>query len=140
MTKYVKCVENHPTCLTLGKIYPLVSIPDDDHGYQICDDSGNILFYNKSRFIEIDAPEELTTLQPAIDVVNHPIHYTFGGIECLDAIKGQLGTDGFIAFLRGQIAKYNWRIMHKNNSLEDAKKIQFYTNKLVEELEIKSDN
>lgn len=141
MNKYViMSVENHPSCLTLGKIYPVISTSDDGYKYQICDDSGDILFYYKSRFIEIDASEELTTLQPTIDVVNHPTHYTFGGIECLDAIKGQLGTDGFIAFLRGQIAKYNWRIMHKNNPLEDAKKIQFYTNKLVEELEIKSDN
>jgi hypothetical protein len=70
-----------------------------------------------------------------MDMVNHPPHYTFGGIECLDAIKAQLGKDGFIAFLRGQIAKYNWRLMHKSNPLEDAKKIQFYTNKLVNELE-----
>lgn len=103
-------------------------------------DCDNALPYNPDE-LPVQIPEEIKTTTennasvPEIDMVNNPPHYTFGGIECLDAIKAQLGKDGYIAFLRGQIAKYNWRLMHKNNPLEDAKKIQFYTNKLVEELE-----
>ncbi len=143
MNRYIKCIESHElVSLTINKIYKLTKEEDDQYYYFVDDDGDNVNL-SKEFFIEVDgekieeleAPHFTERLTP--DMINHPSHYIFGGIECLDAIKGQLGTDGFIAFLRGQIAKYNWRIMHKNNSLEDAKKIQFYTNKLVDELEIK---
>lgn len=75
------------------------------------------------------------TPPPKPDMVNQPPHYTHGGIECIDAIKAQLGPEGFVSFLRGTIAKYNWRLMHKGASLEDAQKQQWYTNRLVEELQ-----
>jgi len=68
------------------------------------------------------------------DNVNHPPHYTNGEIECLDAIKSALGQDGFIAYLKGVIIKYLWRMDHKGNQMEDAQKAQFYNNRLVKEL------
>lgn len=71
------------------------------------------------------------------DPVNHPPHYKAdeGGIECIDAIKAQLSKDGFIAFLRGQVAKYNWRLGKKNAAKIDAEKAQWYMNRLVKELD-----
>lgn len=69
------------------------------------------------------------------DMVNQPPHYTHGGIECIDAIEAQLGPEGFVAFLRGTIAKYNWRMLHKGQSLEDAMKLRWYTERLVKTLE-----
>lgn len=71
------------------------------------------------------------------DPVNNPSHYNYGNIQCLDAIQSQLGEDGFIAFLRGTIAKYNWRLLHKDNPLQDAKKMEFYIKRLINELESK---
>lgn len=68
------------------------------------------------------------------DLVNNPPHYNHGGIECIDAIKAALGTDGYIAYLRGQLIKYNWRILHKDNPLQDAEKMEFYNKRLVLEL------
>lgn len=65
------------------------------------------------------------------DPVNHPSHYTQGKVECLDAIESMLGERGFADYLRGQIVKYLWRIPHKNSSMQDAEKAQFYMNKLV---------
>lgn len=142
VNRYIKCVKSHDlVSVTIDKVYKLIK--EDDQYYHFVDDDGDNVNLSKESFIKVNA-EELEasqfTKRPTLDTINYPSHYTFGSIECLDAIKGQLGTDGFIAFLRGQIAKYNWRIMHKNNPLEDAKKIQFYTNKLVNELEIKNDN
>ena len=32
------------------------------------------------------------------DNVNHPSHYTFGGVECIDAIEAELGREGFVAY------------------------------------------
>ena len=62
--------------------------------------------------------------------VNSPAHYTQGGIECIDAIEAQLTKQEFIGFLRGQIAKYNWRMGLKGSVLVDAQKCQWYCNKL----------
>lgn len=64
------------------------------------------------------------------DEVNTPAHYTQGGIECIDAIEAQLTKQEFIGFLRGQIAKYNWRMGLKGSVLVDVQKCQWYCNKL----------
>ncbi len=68
------------------------------------------------------------------DPVNRPSHYTQGGIECIDAIAAALGNDGFIAFLRGQIIKYTWRLGLKDIATQDAAKAVWYANKLTEAL------
>ena len=68
------------------------------------------------------------------DPVNHPSHYTQGGIECIDAIQSALGREGFIAFLRGQVIKYQWRLGHKDSMTQDNAKAIWYANKLQEVL------
>lgn len=65
------------------------------------------------------------------DKVNAPSHYTNGSIECIDAIKAMLSVDEYTGFLRGNILKYQWRYKHKNG-VEDLRKAQWYTNKLIE--------
>ncbi len=65
-----------------------------------------------------------------IDMVNHPPHYTQGGIECLDAIEAMTG-DGYEGYLRGQVLKYLWRYPFKNG-LEDLQKAEFYLKRLIE--------
>jgi hypothetical protein len=74
-------------------------------------------------------------IHKAEDAINHPAHYNQGEIECIDAIKSMLGFDGFIAYLRGNIAKYNWRLMHKGKSLADAQKLGWYQARLEKELQ-----
>lgn len=71
---------------------------------------------------------------PVKDNVNHPDHYVFGSVECIDAIESMLGREGFIAFLRGQVVKYQWRMLHKDDPLQDAEKANWYGNKLAEVL------
>ena len=74
-------------------------------------------------------------VEPAVDpLVEHPAHYTQGGIECIDAIRAQLSHEEWIGYLRGQIAKYNWRLRTKGNPKQDAKKAQFYLKLLIEEI------
>lgn len=67
------------------------------------------------------------------DPVNHPSHYTQGGIECIDAIRAALGsyTDPVDAWLVGQVIKYLWRAPLKGKYDEDIRKAQFYLNRLV---------
>lgn len=79
-------------------------------------------------------PEMSKCEQELNDPVNNPPHYNQGDIECIDAIKSMLGLDGFIAYLRGNIAKYNWRLLHKGKALSDAQKLEWYNNRLKKEL------
>ena len=75
-----------------------------------------------------------------IDNVNHPKHYTQGGIECIDALKAAtVGKTGIEAVCVANVIKYCWRYEEKNG-LEDVKKAQFYINRLIQELEEKKEN
>jgi len=69
------------------------------------------------------------------DSVNHPSHYTFGKIECIDAMKAMSSREEFIGYLRLTHLKYNWRLKHKHGDpIECAEKAQWYWNRLLEEL------
>jgi len=71
---------------------------------------------------------------PDFDMVNNPLHYNNGSIECIDGIKAMLTDEEFIGYLRGNSLKYRWRYPHKNG-VEDLKKAGWYENKLLEVLE-----
>ena len=43
-----------------------------------------------------------------------PEHYKNCSLECWDAMKLMLGTDGFISFCLGNAFKYLWRHEYKN--------------------------
>lgn len=64
--------------------------------------------------------------------MNHPNHYTQGGIECIDCIKAALG-ENFIGFLIGNVMKYVYRYRNKNG-VEDLKKAAVYLNWAIKEL------
>ena len=55
----------------------------------------------------------------------NPAHYK-DDIECIDAIRAQLSDEQWIGFLRGQVAKYNWRLGRKDATEQDAKKMLWY--------------
>lgn len=67
------------------------------------------------------------------DNVNHPAHYTAGGIECIDAIASALTCqkDPMQAWLTGQVLKYMWRWPLKNGK-EDLRKARFYLDRLID--------
>ena len=74
------------------------------------------------------------------DPVNHPIHYTQGGIECIDAIKAAVtGLDGFEGYCTGNAVKYLFRWKHKNG-IQDLEKSRWYINRLIDELEVSHDD
>jgi hypothetical protein len=61
-----------------------------------------------------------------VDVVNHPKHYTVGGIETYDFIvaKG-------LSYELGNVVKYITRADHKGHRLQDLKKAQWYLNAAI---------
>ena len=64
------------------------------------------------------------------DVVNHPSHYTDGGIECIEAIEAALTTEEFRGYCKANCMKYIWRESHKGGT-ESLKKAQWYLNRLI---------
>lgn len=66
------------------------------------------------------------------DNINHPAHYTQGGIECIDAIEAAVSElSGIDAVCTGNAIKYLWRWKQKNG-IEDLKKARWYINRLIE--------
>ena len=65
------------------------------------------------------------------DTVNHPSHYTDGGIECIEAIEAALSNEEFRGYCKGNCIKYNWRERHKGGT-ESLKKAQWYLDRLIQ--------
>ena len=65
------------------------------------------------------------------DMVEHPPHYTAGGIECIDAIDAALTPEEFAGYCKGNLMKYLWRERHKGG-LESLKKGRWYLQKLID--------
>ena len=69
------------------------------------------------------------------DNINHPLRYTKGDIECIDAIKAAtLGKTGIEAVDVGHVIRYLWRYEEKDG-LESVKKAEWYIKHLIKELE-----
>ena len=69
------------------------------------------------------------------DNVNHPSHYTAGGIECVDAMKACVsGLNEMEAVCTSHALKYLWRWKHKNGA-EDIRKCIWWLERLLKELD-----
>ena len=68
------------------------------------------------------------------DNVQHPTHYTSGGVECIEAIEASMDTYGFQDYCKGNIIKYIWRWRNKGG-VEDLKKAQVYLGWLIQSVE-----
>ena len=78
-------------------------------------------------FVKVERNDEV---EPTNDAVQHPSHYTQGGIECIDAIKASMTADGFCDYCKGNIIKYIWRWRDKGGA-EDLRKASVYLNWLI---------
>lgn len=61
--------------------------------------------------------------------VNHPTHYTQGGIECITAIKAALTPEDFRGYCKGNAMKYIWREQYKGG-MESLMKATWYLKEL----------
>ena len=69
------------------------------------------------------------------DNINHPLRYTKGDIECIDAIKAAtVGKTGIEAVDVGHVIRYLWRYEEKDG-LESVKRAEWYIKHLINELE-----
>ena len=68
-------------------------------------------------------------IQP--DSVNHPSHYTQGGIECIDALEAAtVDLTGIEAVCTANAIKYLWRWKRKGGT-EDLEKAAWYIQHLI---------
>lgn len=69
------------------------------------------------------------------EMVNHPLHYQAGGLECIDVMEKLFGIDWVYHFCVLNAFKYQWRCNNKGKTVEDFRKAIWYNNKAVELLE-----
>lgn len=85
--------------------------------------------YKKLRGAIVDSR---TKRVASVDLVNHPPHYTTGGIETIDFIRAKLTPEQFKGYLLGNVIKYSSRIGHKGQEKQDAGKLNWYTKTLAD--------
>ena len=78
-------------------------------------------------FVKVEHNDEV---EPTNNAVQHPSHYTQGGIECIDAIRASMTADGFCDYCKGNIIKYIWRWRDKGG-IEDLRKASVYLDWLI---------
>ena len=69
------------------------------------------------------------------DNVNHPEHYTTGGIETIDYLRAKLTKEQFYGMCLGTVLKYSSRAGKKMDAVEDLRKAQVYLGWAIEALE-----
>lgn len=95
---------------------------------EICDWSSR--FIAKEVFAGVPERRIGDIIESTLDNVNHPKHYTKGGIEVIDAIEAW-----GLNFRLANVIKYVARSDHKNNKLEDLKKARWYLDREISNLE-----
>lgn len=117
------CVDHTPDYLDTGAT---VSSSAEDAS----NETAAKIILNRPSYTPVGEVPAITKL----DMVNHPNHYTQGGIECIKAIEASMPSEGFQDYCKGNVLKYVWRFRQKNG-LEDLKKARVYLNWMIESLE-----
>jgi len=107
-----------------------------------CIDFGD---YNKGAFMNFPLPgaaandtivfSDMWGNEPD-DRVNSPSHYTRGTQEAIEIIEEAIDAapSNKLGMLQAQVLKYLLRMWLKDNPAEDARKAQWYLNRLVDSL------
>ena len=75
--------------------------------------------------------------RPRDSAIDHPSHYTQGGIECIDALKAAtINLTGIHAVCTANAIKYLWR-WHDKGGAEDLRKAKWYIDRLISEVDSK---
>lgn len=110
---------------------------------ELCEINNEISLLEMGRDPSVPPREDLHESKTIESSVEHPSHYTSGGIECIDAMKAMLAgyeqakiaTKFYWHFLSGQVLKYLWRWPLKEHPLQDLKKARWYLDRLIDDVE-----
>ena len=117
-------------------------LEENDYDYFVCC-YGFATTFTKDGFFRAEKIEDSCDIVEIIpkehpksaDAVNHPSHYTSGGIECIAAIKASMSAEEYRGYLKGNVMKYLWRYESKGKPAEDLKKARVYLDWLIKEIE-----
>lgn len=121
---------------------PVYLVNDEDAGIHIVNSfpviAGEVCVEIKTpeglyRTVELGAIA-LSRGMPKSDAIN-PVHYQGNGLECIDAIKAQMSREEFLGYLRGNVVKYTFRLRQKGDPVENARKANWYLDRLIKELD-----
>ena len=101
--------------------------------YLVCPEDDNFRTNSMKQISRKNVQKKVKTKSD--DMVNSPDHYNAGSVETIDSIKSALGDERFQGYLAGNIIKYACRFDKKGKPIEDLKKMIWYTNRLIEELQ-----
>jgi hypothetical protein len=82
----------------------------------------------EGEFVHFDTNPAFIPTQP--DMVNHPPHYTVGGVETIDFIEAK-----GLNYHLGQVIKYVSRAGKKGDALQDLQKARWYLNREIARVE-----
>lgn len=121
-------------------IVDLVTLDEDGVILSMYDYGVYKYFYDGKHYYEHGEKHDIvkvimSTPEENKDNVNHPSHYTSGGIECIEAIKASMSKEEYKGYLKGNVLKYVWRYTNKSNPKEDLKKARVYLDWLIKEVE-----
>jgi hypothetical protein len=120
------CYTHTPFCYSNGMcpLYNVVKTTCWD-----CDTDEEVIdHYNRCYPPEGGVANEPT---PTEDIINHPTHYTNGGMECIDEMQLIFGRTATMNFCLLNAWKYRKRAMYKNGQ-EDMDKSDWYIAKYKE--------
>ena len=117
--------------------------------WELLDDPDDILYWkycNEQKSTNFHGEFSAMSKETQDDIIN-PKHYKilpsevlekflYKGMEYMDIMRYALSRHtGVVAHVLGQVFKYSFRLGGKDDTLQDAKKIAWYANRLVEEIE-----
>ena len=114
-----------------------------DNSFKFDGDVLDFSSYNKGPFMSNPLPgaasDDFITFDSYAkrnDSVNSPAHYTRGSQEAIDIIEEAIqdAPDAKLGMLQAQVLKYLLRMWLKDNPEQDARKAQWYLNRLVDSL------
>ena len=107
------------------------------YSHGACSRDGSLMCREEMKYWELsdDAKADLLhDAEPEHDAVNHPSHYTAGGLECIEALKAATTRlTGIEAVCTANAIKYLWRWKDKNGA-EDIRKAIWYCERLLKEI------
>ena len=118
----------------VGKVVTICYINEALEYYNILEDEARYKFLWDDEMFEgvvEDEAIDVVSDEPTEDVVNHPSHYTHGGMECIDEMLLIFGVEAVKWFCLCNAWKYRKRAFWKNGE-EDIAKSDWYIAKYKE--------
>jgi len=114
-------------CYNLDRVRKIKDADEQDDKIDAVEDRPDLIVQKEHEW-------ELLQQGKEKDAVNHPDHYTQGGIECIDAIKASMSYIEYLGYLKGNCQKYIWRYRNKGNMRQDLAKAKWYLEELEKEV------